>query len=426
MKFLGDHPFYTLLLLTEKPGKWPPWSVAPLPLALAAIAGWAWGSTAGPAWGWATAALLLGLAVADWALLAYLPRSGSSFGPIQPPFLALSAARGLLTLLAAGLLALLSPSPGAGAGAAPAWGLQAAVQLAVWLLLAYGSLVEPFRVQVSHLEILTPRLPKSAGNPGRPLRIVQVSDLHVERLTHRDRALPGLVAGLQPDLVVLTGDYLNTSYNDDPRATADLGHLLAHIGAVQECYAIWGTPQVDHPHLLRPVLEGAGITILEDRAEELRGAHHHLWVMGVNCTYDLAADAERLGRLMAEAPPGALTLLLYHSPDLMPQAASLGVDVYLAGHTHGGQWRLPGFGAIVTSSRHGKRFEAGHYQEGNTHLYVSRGLGMEGFGAPRARFFCRPELVVVDLRGQAADEPSHQPGPETPALRARDGAAERA
>jgi len=169
---------------------------------------------------------------------------------------------------------------------------------------------------------------------------------------------------------------------------------------------------VDHPHLLRPVLEAAGITVLEDRAAEVRTGRYHLWVMGVTCTHDRAADADRLRRLLAEAPPGALTLLLYHTPDLMPQAAALGVDLYLAGHTHGGQWRLPGFGAIVTSSRYGKRYEAGHYQEGNTHLYVSRGLGLEGFGTPRARFFCRPELVVVDLLGRAgADSTPRLRGP---------------
>jgi predicted MPP superfamily phosphohydrolase len=93
--------------------------------------------------------------------------------------------------------------------------------------------------------------------------------------------------------------------------------------------------------------------------------------------------------------------LLYHIPDLMPQASSLGVDLFLAGHTHGGQWRLPGFGAILTSSQYWKRYEAGHYQEAGTHLYVSRGLGMEGFGTPRARFFCPPEVVALALSGTA-------------------------
>ena len=92
-------------------------------------------------------------------------------------------------------------------------------------------------------------------------------------------------------------------------------------------------------------------------------------------------------------------LLLYHSPDLIREAAGHQVDLYLAGHTHGGQWCLPGFGAILTSSRFWKRYEAGLYREGDTTLYVSRGLGMEGFGTPRARILCPPEVVEVVITG---------------------------
>ena len=95
----------------------------------------------------------------------------------------------------------------------------------------------------------------------------------------------------------------------------------------------------------------------------------------------------------------SFTLLLYHSPDLMPQAACSGVDLFLAGHTHGGQIRFPLVGAVVTSSRYWKRYEMGLYAEGNTQLYVSRGIGMEGLGAPRARFFCPPEIALFELRG---------------------------
>jgi len=394
MKFLGEHPFYTLLLLTEKPGKWPRWSLVPLPLAFAALAGLAWASAGGPAWGWATAGLLLVMALADGALLSFLPRSGSSFGPMQPPFLALSVLRGLLAVAAA-LLARW--------GAALPWALHGTVQIALCFLAAYGTLVEPFLVQVTRLEIATPRL----ANPGGPLRVVQLSDLHVERLTRREMALPGTVAGLDADVMVLTGDYLNTTYNQDPQALADLEELLLQLETPGKRYAIWGSPEVDRTDLLRPILEAAGLCLLEDRGVELKTDRYHLWIMGITCSHDLAGDAGRLRRLVAEAPPGALTVLLYHTPDLMPEAAALGVDLYLAGHTHGGQWRLPGLGAIVTSSRYGKRYEAGHYREGNTHLYVSRGLGMEGFGTPRARLFCRPELVVVDLAGTDSTPRSH-------------------
>jgi predicted MPP superfamily phosphohydrolase len=377
---------HAALLLTEKPGEWAPWLVAPLALLTAAATGLAWDRATGDArLAWSTGLGLLALAAADWALLASLPRRGLSFGAVQPPWLALTILRGALAL---------ATLPLAGRWPLPSLVLLALVQLGIWVLLAQGTTIEPFRLQISHLELPSVKI----SNPGPPVRIVQLSDLHVERLTRRDRALPALVAGLAPDLIVLTGDFLNTSYNRDPRALADLRQLLAGLQAPGGIYAVWGTAEVDRPELLRPLLSGLGISVLEDQAVAVTVGKQQLYVVGLRCSRDLDAEEARLRTLLAGAAPGALTLLLYHMPDLMPRAAKLGVDLFLAGHTHGGQWRLPGFGAILTSSRYGKRYEGGYYREGKTDLYVSRGLGLEGFGTPRARFFCPPEIVSISLK----------------------------
>jgi predicted MPP superfamily phosphohydrolase len=385
VRWLGDKPFHTFLLLTEKPAGWAPWQIAPISLGLAAVAGLIWARVTGePAWGWATALSLLAFALLDWGLLASLPRRGFSFGAVQPPFLASSVLRWMISLLALPLAASW-PQPAA-------IGL-ACVQILIWVLGAYGTMIEPFRLQGTHVAVPTLKL----ANPGVPLCIVQLSDLHLERLTRRDRALPDLVARLAPDLLVLTGDFLSTSYNADPQALDDLRALLAQFHAPYGIYAIWGTVEVDLPELLRPVLQDLGIVVLHDEAIEVEVGDAILWLMGPACSRDLVADGEMLRDLLARAPSDAFTLLLYHTPDLMPQASALGVDLYLAGHTHGGQWRLPGFGALLTSSHYWKRYEAGPYREGDTLLYVSRGLGMEGFGTPRARFFCPPEVVVLGV-----------------------------
>jgi predicted MPP superfamily phosphohydrolase len=395
---LGENPFHTLLLLTEKPGEWAPWQVAPIPLALAAVSGLIWARTLGEAaWGWAVALGLLLFAAADWGLLALLPRLGVSFGAVQLPFVALAILRWVIAMLAAAL-AVWWPLPALVA--------LAMVQLSVWVVAAYGTLVEPFRVKVTCVQVPSPKFP----NPGPHLRIVQLSDLHVERLTRRERNLPALVARLAPDLIVLTGDFLSTSYNDDPQSLADLRTLLEQFHAPAGIYAVWGTVDVDLPHLLRPMLDDLGIVVLEEgvaqvpavkaSAEAETGRDSGLWLAGLSCTRDLVAAGARLRSLLADLPPEAFVLLLYHTPDLMPQAADLGVDLYLAGHTHGGQWRLPGFGAILTSSQFWKRYEAGLYREGDTTLYVSRGLGMEGFGTPRARILCPPEVVSITLSGE--------------------------
>jgi uncharacterized protein len=97
-------------------------------------------------------------------------------------------------------------------------------------------------------------------------------------------------------------------------------------------------------------------------------------------------------------PPGAFTILLYHTPDeILDVAATHRVDLYCAGHTHGGQVALPFYGALVTLSKFYKKYERGLHREGSTWLYVTRGIGMEGGPAPRVRFLARPEVTVIEL-----------------------------
>jgi predicted MPP superfamily phosphohydrolase len=102
-------------------------------------------------------------------------------------------------------------------------------------------------------------------------------------------------------------------------------------------------------------------------------------------------------RTAAMAPVDTTRVFLYHSPELMPEAPANDIDLYLCGHTHGGQVRLPGFGALFTSAATGKRYEMGRYDEGGTTLYVSRGIGLEGYSMPRLRLFCPPEITLVTI-----------------------------
>lgn len=391
MNWLGEKPFHTLLLWTEAPARWAVWQVVGIGVALGISAAAVWAAAVNDLrLAGLVAGILLALALSDWLLLASLPRLELSFGPVHPPWLSLTFLRWLLSVGTAVFSLRWAPA---------ALLTLVGLQVSLSVLAAYGLLVEPFRLAVTRLEIPTAKL----ANPKPPVRILQLSDLHIERLSRRERKLLGLVTDLSPDIIVLTGDFLSTTYNRDARALSDLRAFLQQVHAPGGVYAVWGTAEVDVPDFLRPVLLELGISPLEDSASEVVIHGQRLWLMGINCTRDLSADGVTLRRLLAVQPPGSYSILLYHTPDLMPQAASLGVDLYLAGHTHGGQWRLPGFGALFTSSRFWKRYEAGHYQEGHTHLYVSRGLGMEGFGTPRARFLCPPEPVMVMLRGRAGN-----------------------
>jgi predicted MPP superfamily phosphohydrolase len=270
-----------------------------------------------------------------------------------------------------------------------------ALQLVLTAAELEAYLVEPFRMGTTTLDVASPKL--DAASP--PLRIVHLTDTHVERTTRRERALVARVNALEPDLIVLTGDYLNLSYANDPRARQDFRWLISQLRPKYGIYATRGSLEPTQSYARR-LFEGTDIIRLENEHRVLDLDGRKLALVGVACCHDVAVDAGRLEAAMEGLPPDVFTLLLYHSPDLADHASQSGIDLYLAGHTHGGQIRAPVHGAIVTASLHGKRFEMGRYRVGKTLLYVSRGLGMEGSFAPRARFLCPPEAVSIVLAGE--------------------------
>ena len=373
-------PLHMALVLTNLIGRISPLMLTPAWLALAVIACWSWARTCHAP---TVATLSLAFTIADGVGLALLPRLGRSFGPVSPPLLALAFSRTAIAL-AVGLL---------WAGW-PGLLLTAALNLAITAALLYATWIEPFHIGVTRAELRSPKL-----NGHAPLRLLHVTDLHIERITPRERELLRLVEKLAPDVIVLTGDYLNLSCVHDPQAHGEAHGLLTHLCDLARgpIYAVTGSPPVDFHDVVPAIFKDLPITWLLDAVEELHIKGHTLWLIGLRCTRERHLDAPRLRRLLDSRPQHTFTLLLYHSPDLMPEAVELGVDLYLCGHTHGGQVRLPFFGALITSSDFWKRYEMGRYEEGDTTLYVSRGLGMEGHGAPRARFLAPPEIVLWTL-----------------------------
>jgi hypothetical protein len=101
--------------------------------------------------------------------------------------------------------------------------------------------------------------------------------------------------------------------------------------------------------------------------------------------------------LLNKVPPNKFSIFLCHYSDLIEDLGDFNVDLYLAGHTHGGQVRLPFYGAVITLAKFGKKYEAGMYKVDNTILYVNRGIGMEPPPGPKVRFLARPEITVFDI-----------------------------
>jgi hypothetical protein len=215
--------------------EWPP---LPPPLFLAALVPLAWAGARGRSgWTWILALFMAG----DGLLLALLPRFGRSYGDWQP-------ATAMLAVLRAGF-AWIPLSPGGWIG----------LQLLGTALVGYAGWVEPHSIGVTHQRLQSRKL-----KPGAPLRLLHFGDLHVERVTARERQLVERVAALRPDLVVFTGDLLSISFVRDPAAWASCRWVFERLSAPLGVFVVSGSSAADPDDVVARVLEGLPLRWLRD------------------------------------------------------------------------------------------------------------------------------------------------------------------
>lgn len=245
--------------------------------------------------------------------------------------------------------------------------------------MSYAYFVEPYWPEISIVPIETDKLTETT------YRVVQITDTHCDEKVRLEKRLPDLINKLKPDVIVFTGDALNTR-----KALGLFQNTLNQLEAPLGKYAVNGNWNVYYSDL--KLFENTGFQELRTHAKTIEKNGESIVIGGL--AFENGRKSQRLfNQLEAED----FNLLLYHNSDMMDYIATVPVDLYLCGHTHGGQVALPFYGALITLSRHGKKFEAGLYQQGETQLYVNRGIGMEGGRSPKVRFFARPEIAVFDI-----------------------------
>lgn len=323
---------------------------------------------------WFWTAGLWAFFLVDWALLAALPHFRKSFGPAKPSTLILAVLRMLFAFL---------PFP-----------IAITLQVIGTGLVVYGFWIEPHHIRVSYQKITSPKL-----DHGKPVRMLHLGDLHIERITNRELELNHLIAKLQPDIILFSGDVINLSYIEDPVAWEQAREIFKGWSAPGGVYAVSGSPAVDLAHVFPKLVDGLPIHWLTEDITNLDINGQNLNIIGLTCSHKPFIDGPKVDELAAQSN-GGFTILVYHTPDLAPNSANTGkIDLQVSGHTHGGQIRLPWYGAFFAASLYGKRFESGRSQLGSMALYVTRGIGMEGKAAPRVRFFCPPEIILWEIDG---------------------------
>ena len=268
-----------------------------------------------------------------------------------------------------------------------------AVLLVLTALLAAGFLLwGNCSLQTTETALVSPALPPAFDG----LRIVELADLHGRVFGRGSRRLLAAVRRAEPDLICIDGDLF-----DEHTDLAMLPPLLRGLCAIAPVYYVTGNHEWRVPGLrgILAQMRACGVTVLQDDWRVLRRGEDALIVAG---TDDPCGPAERktpaelIADIRAEAGEAAFLLLLTHRNDQLPQWSALGVQAVQAGHCHGGVVRLPFVGGLFgTDRRLFPAWDAGLYRQGETALYVSRGLGYTNV---HFRLFNRPEVAVIVLR----------------------------
>ena len=198
-------------------------------------------------------------------------------------------------------------------------------------------------------------------------------------------------------MIVMTGDYVNEIFRNDPKAINSLRNLLLQLQAPLGLYAVNGN--VENPHKMEEWFKGLDIHILDDQIVRFPALGEHFALVGLSCLIG-EIMIRLLIHLMGQIQPGIYRLLLFHKPDLAYTASRCArlictFQVILMV----GRLDCHSMEHLVANSRYGKQFEMGLITiSDKTILFVSRGLGFAGGIAPRIRFLCPPEVVVIDLK----------------------------
>lgn len=261
-----------------------------------------------------------------------------------------------------------------------------AAGLAVLGVGAYAILIEPDWIEVLRSVEYMPML-----RPGAPdLTLVHLSDIHVGSIGRRERRAIDIVNAAQPDIIVITGDLVRGGGRP-----AELESFLSALRARHGKFLVWGNhdywdgvPETWGPDVVRR----AGFKLLRNTSQAIRYAGGRIVIAGVD---DSITGHDSLKLAMTRVSRRDACILVTHSPAVVLSLGNWDIDLVLAGHTHGGQVRLPLIGALWVPHESTEHVDGWFDVNGGVRLHVSRGLGWSWLPV---RFLCRPAVDVITLR----------------------------
>jgi uncharacterized protein len=263
---------------------------------------------------------------------------------------------------------------------------------------AETTLLEPNRPRIVRQEIALRRWPSRLEG----FTIALLSDFHYDPYfsVHPLRSAIGIVNGLRPDLIALTGDFVSMSWSGDPADAASAAEpcaqLLRQMRAPHGLWAVLGNHDVfTDPDRVSTSLRSAGIQVLSNQSVPIERDGARFWLSGVD---DVLGGTADLDPTLHDLPTDEAVVLLAHEPDYADHVARYPVDLQLSGHSHGGQVRLPFIRPLFLPEL-ARKYVWGLYQIGGLALYTNPGLGTVNLPV---RMNCPPEITLLTLRRSAA------------------------
>lgn len=264
-----------------------------------------------------------------------------------------------------------------------------------------GFALEPHAPVAEHITIRLPRLPEAFHG----FRIVQMADLHFGPYTGKaevERAVR-VALSLKPDLTILTGDFVSHSLflrdgNDGARHAEPCAQVLQRLTGAPVVSVLGNHDHWNNADLVADALDSHGLNTLRNESWPIEKDGQRIWIVGIDDVFERAND---LPKALSGIPPAEVKIAAVHEPDFADETARHPVDLQLSGHSHGGQVRIPGFGAPILPPL-GTKYPIGLRQIGNLQLYTNRGIGVIG---PPIRLNCPPEVTLITLVGMKSPFP---------------------
>lgn len=259
-----------------------------------------------------------------------------------------------------------------------------------------AALLEPHQCEITRQTVALAKLPREFAG----FRIAQLSDIHHSPFLSEEEiaAAAARVNELQPDLIVLTGDYIS----HERSYIAGCARALSNLRAPHGVWAVLG----NHDHWtdgaqMAAALSAQGIRVLNNEHVRITRGAAYIQLLGID---DLLVKRANLPLALAGTRDDETRILLSHNPAIIRQAARAGIDLVLSGHTHGGQinWRLLTGREEQQGARwrrRSRRLMRGYARLGTTQLYVNRGLGTVVLPL---RYGCPPEITLLELTSGAS------------------------